>query len=333
MEERVKFRLGEQSEFLSQVDRRSGLSSEKLGEMVGAVGRSYRDWRRGKLNMTLKAARFFCQQYNLTLPEEESVLVQRAYKQKLDGGKRGGYACFRLHGSPATLAGRQKGGKRTLEILRFLGKIPQPRPFSCPDQYSMELAEFVGIMLGDGHLGEQAWSITLNSIADKSYVEFVVGLTSTLFGFIPHVATRKDCNATIISGSGEKAVSFFRSLGLRSGDKVKQQVGIPEWIKENKEFSKVCMRGLMDTDGGVFVHKYRVNGKEYEYLKICFTNRSIPILVFVKETMESFSFSPKFALWSNSEKVWLYNQSQVERYIREIGTHNPRLLKHIGGVG
>jgi len=78
----------------------------------------------------------------------------------------------------------------------------------------------------------------------------------------------------------------------------------------------------MDTDGGICKHRYRVNGKEYSYKKICFANRSIPILNFVRDELEDMGFTPKVR---ENKQVWLYNESEVETYLKKVGSHNPRL--------
>ena len=93
------------------------------------------------------------------------------------------------------------------------------------------------------------------------------------------------------------------------------------------EYSAACLRGLMDTDGGVFLHKYRVNGKIYSYKKICFTNRSVPLLDFVEETLLRLGFNPKKILKVENKKVWLYNSNEVEEYLGLVGTSNQRLKK------
>ena len=69
------------------------------------------------------------------------------------------------------------------------------------------------------------------------------------------------------------------------GNKVKRQVSVPLWICENFKFRIACVRGLMDTDGGLYSHRYRSGEKLYEYLKLCFTNASYPLLTFVMQTL------------------------------------------------
>ena len=78
----------------------------------------------------------------------------------------------------------------------------------------------------------------------------------------------------------------------------------------------------MDTDGGVFLDRYTVNGKEYCYKKVCFTNKSMPLIDFVYQTLIKFGFHPKTY---SDNKVWLYSYKEANRYLSEIGSSNQRL--------
>lgn len=45
---------------------------------------------------------------------------------------------------------------------------------------------------------------------------------------------------------------FLSSIGLISGDKIKNKVTIPTWIRADNNLLIPCIRGLFDTDGTVF---------------------------------------------------------------------------------
>ena len=109
------------------------------------------------------------------------------------------------------------------------------------------------------------------------------------------------------------------------GNKVKQQVDVPDWIKGESEYKIACLRGLMDTDGGVFIHRYKVNGKEYSYRKICFTSHSIPLLRFVYDTLNELGFTAKIINKVANKDVWLYNTHEVDRYLELVKSSNQRL--------
>lgn len=280
--------------------------------------------------MTLFAAEKFTILFKVALPENKKTLIQRWQKARENANRIGGLAMFKKYGSPGTAEGRRKGGIKAITNLRKNGIIPQLKTYKVPTAFNEELAEYIGIMLGDGSITHGQCNITLNSVADYKYVHFVSQLEKYLFGEEPKLYKRKDSKALVLYYNSRFMIKYLLSIGLRIGNKVKQQVDVPDWIKGNLSYKIACVRGLMDTDGGIFLHKYNVNGKEYVYKKICFTNRSIPLLIFVKKTLEELGFTPKMISNVVNKQVWLYNTKEVMDYLKKVGTSNPRLLK-LGG--
>lgn len=328
MENRIKFLPGQQKIFLQSVQTKSRLHPDELAKLAGIVPRSYRDWKREKMNITLAAGLFFQKKFGILLPENPEAMVLRWKEFKILLSRKGGIACYRKHGSPGTIEGRKKGGVKALSILRAKGIVPERKKYDLPSKYNEELAEFVGILLGDGGITREQTAITLNSEADKDYVLYVNELENKLFNARPKNIKRNDSKAIVIYLNGINLVDYLIKIGLKVGNKVKQQVDVPDWIKKSKEFRIACVRGLMDTDGGVFLHKYKVNGKVYAYKKICFTNRSVPLLIFVNDVLEEIGLTPKLITKVENKKVWLYNKQEVEQYLNTIGSHNSRLLKY-----
>lgn len=327
---RLKFISGQQKNFLDEVFNKSEFSTKALAKIANIHPRSFRDWKREELTMTLSAAEKFVTLFKVSLPEDKKILIHRWQKAKKSASRIGGLALFRKNGSPATLEGRRKGGIKAIANLRRNGFIPYVKKYRLPIGLNEKLAEYVGIMLGDGGITAGQFNITLNSVVDREYVYFVSQLEKNLFGEEPKLYKRKDSKALVLYYNSRFLIRYLLSIGLKIGNKVKQQVDAPDWIKSSLIYRIACVRGLMDTDGGVFLHKYNVNGKEYVYRKICFTNRSIPLLMFVKKTLEELGFTPKLVSKVANKKVWLYNINEVKAYLKKVGTNNPR-LGNIGG--
>lgn len=329
--QRIKFLQGQQSKFLAEVSKSSGLTNEKIAIMVGVHPRSLRDWKREKLTMPLLIARFLCKEYAVSLPEDEQLLVCRWEKGQAEANKIGGKARYAKYGSPATVEGRRKGGVAALANLRTRGIVPRVKIFQLPQGYSPELAEFVGILLGDGGITPSQITVTLNSEKDNEYSKYVTDLGKSLFGDEPKVFLRKNEKTLVLYYNGASLVRYLLTIGLLTGNKIRQQVAVPGWVNTSMEYRKKCLRGLMDTDGGVFQHKYTVKGKEYKYKKLAFTNKSLPLLEFVRVTLKDMGFNPKVIDKVENKKVWLYNMQEVERYLVTVGTSNHRLLHLNGG--
>lgn len=323
---RIKLKKGEQKNLIQGILKERYLTADQLGMEIGVCGRTIRDWRREKFLMSFEAFNRLTTKFKTDKPKVRKILPENWQIANKEIARRGALARYARYGNPGTPGGRQKGGHRSM--LKRLGNF---KPF-CKPLPSDDLAEFVGILLGDGSIWKNQWTITLNSEVDKVYSKFVYYLIKRIFRFTPSVYKRKDSQALVICGSGKKSIDYFLSIGLKIGNKVKQQVGVPKWILKNRKYSLACLRGLMDTDGGIFLHNYRVGGKSYTYKKICFSNRSLPILNFVCDVLRNHNFTPKLVAKVENKKVWLYNKDEVEQYLRVVGTHNSRLLKYQGRV-
>lgn len=293
--------------------------------------RTYRDWKREIYSLPQKVVRKLSANFNIELPEDENELIKRWKLRKIESGKTGGFARLKLYGTSGTPEGRSRGGSNAMQIMRKNGIIPEAKKFKFPQKYDNALAEWFGIMLGDGGMTPSQIRITLNRIADKEYIPYVLKLGEKLFGERPKFIERSSHGVVVVYLTGINLIKYFLSNGMKLGNKVKIQIDVPNWIKENIEFSWACLRGLVDTDGGIFVHKYKVNGKIYSYRKLNFANRSIPLINFVFSTLDKFNLNPKLAVGLETKHVWLYNEKSTKKYIEVIGTNNPRLVKYFGG--
>src|SRR3990167_6973359 len=118
MDIRIKFLPDQQREFIEKLYIKNGLTTNQLAKLAKVHPRSFGDWRREKLTMTLSAAELFCKKFNLALPEEKEILITRWKKAKQEASRIGGIIRFKKHGSPATEEGRRKGGIKAIANLR-----------------------------------------------------------------------------------------------------------------------------------------------------------------------------------------------------------------------
>jgi hypothetical protein len=196
-------------------------------------------------------------------------------------------------------------------------------PFTIP-QRSEEFAEFCGIMLGDGGISEYQTIITLHSEDDSDYSEFVTDLIEKLFAVSPGIYKKKTAHALDLVISRVGLVEFLtRDCGLKLGNKVAQACDVPDWIKENVDLSIACVRGLVDTDGSIFTHRYISKGKEYAYKKLSFTSVSKPLLDSVQRILREFGLNAR--LGSNHD-IRLDSKDDMAKYFDVIGSHNPKHL-------
>lgn len=186
---------------------------------------------------------------------------------------------------------------------------------------SADLAEFVGIVLGDGGITNRQVTISFNTL-DAAYAAYVKQLVSKLFDIQASFSIDRIDHTLSLIASGVALVEILQGLGLKKGNKVEQQVDVPSWVWRRRDFQIACLRGLMDTDGCVFRHAYRVNGKVYTYTKLAFTNYSRPLLLSTKQLFETLGLAP--TLHKDGRRLYLHDTKAVHRYFEVVGTHNPR---------
>lgn len=182
--------------------------------------------------------------------------------------------------------------------------------------YSTKLAEFVGIMLGDGHISHcpAQFYISISEL-DKGYPLHVANLLSDLFH--THVTftcrQKKQTKLVNIMISSVDLVKHLVTLGLKSSNKVKAQVNVPGWIRKNKHYHKPFIRGLFDTDGSIYNLKFGV--------QIAFCNCSQPLLKTTRQMLIEQKYHPSKI---SGHKFYLTKQNDLRKYIKEIGFGNPK---------
>lgn len=149
---------------------------------------------------------------------------------------------------------------------------------------SEDLIEFIGILLGDGGIiydeksHHYAFSITLNGIDEADYVVYVENLIESLFGTNiskswekDKPSARNDSKAITLNVYSKSIIKELLNLGLKSGNKSSNQVDTPKFIFNQNKYIKRCLKGLVDTDGSIFVNKSRAT------IYIAFSNSSKPL--------------------------------------------------------
>jgi hypothetical protein len=323
---RLVFPPGKQKEYLELVLRTMGVTADELGKVVGVCARTLRDWKREK---------FYASEHVIMQMSRISGVPCSGIIEKKDdwwsakqNARKGALKRLELYGVTLKHEDRVKGGinsqlarRMNPEKYKVLG-CNIPKNFQLPQDYSQSLAEFFGILLGDGGITPCQIGITLNSEADKNYRGYVIALVRRLFHEQPTVIFRKDSKAVVLQLSGVNLVHYCVGKGLKVGNKVKQQVDVPLWIKKSKLYSRYCVRGLIDTDGCIFINRYQVNGKWYMYRKLDFSNKSKPLLKFVYDTLMKNDLHP---IYYQDGNVRICSEKETLRYLNVIGTSNTRL--------
>lgn len=328
---RVIFPNNEQQTWLSKISERSKFSSNELAEICEVSGRTFRDWRKGKFTISGEALSKLSTTFNEPIPSTVKTVEDFWYVKK--GARKGALRRFEIYGSLGTTEGRKKGGRNS-QINRKLhpelyANCILRKDFSFP-QKSNELAELVGIILGDGGITDWQLKIYLNKETEPEYVEYVAKLIDFLFKKPPKKyyfggTSQKVC---VLCLAGINLIEFLEQIGLIIGNKVSLQVGVPKWVLKNRNYSIACLRGLVDTDGCVYSHKHTTKGFSCLNYGLTLTNHSKPLLNFAHTVLLKERFTSKI----KEHAVYLYRQKEVQKYFDIIGSHNQHHFREFENI-
>lgn len=319
---RFRFHKKDLEDFFESIQENAGLAWPKIGSEYGVTGRNLFDWRRGKVSIPEKFLDYVREKYGVNIPRNVEEIDER--EQKVRAAILGGKARIRLYGNPGTSEGRKLGGLRALIRMEkdlfgpFIArKIKKPR-------HTKELAELIGIILGDGGITERQVSISLHKEDDAAYSVFVCDLFQKIFGERPSATPQKRKRVILIRISRVAFVKLLGEMGLHPGNKVKEQVAVPRWIIEDVGFSRACVRGLLDTDGCFYIDRHLRKNTLYSYCALNFTNRSLPLVHFYKKTLEGLGLHPT---QTTKYAVFLRREPDIKKYFKKIGTSNEKIVK------
>lgn len=216
--------------------------------------------------------------------------------------------------------GTVKGGLNSSGTLKSIN-IPHK---------NVDLAELVGIILGDGNIhcfkkGKKVATYMLRIAGHKTddyeyLTKHVWNIIQKQFSIAPKIDERKSKEMLIIVHS-RQLVEYLIRIGLKPGDKIESQVGIPEWIKRNNTYLKACLRGLIDTDGCIYTLK-----PHYPNLfQLSFKNYNKKLM---KDTREAFlRLGYPISKISMGKQLYLTQQKFIRKFYKEIGFSNAKHIK------
>ena len=182
-----------------------------------------------------------------------------------------------------------------------------------PGEYSEELAEFFGIMLGDGHIARYQVVVGLGN-KEEAYANYVAGLMEKIFGVRGHIAVRHSGYRDVYFGSVD-IVRWLLNEGLVH-HKVRSQVDIPRWLFSSPKFSQRFLRGFFDTDGSVYKLKFGI--------QISLSNNSLPLLASLRAMLNGLGYK---ASRVTAYRTYLTRRDDVRRFFEEVRPQNPKHLK------
>ncbi len=294
MENRIKLKTGFQRNLIERTKKIKKLTWNELSKQLGVSGNYLR----------------------IDLRYENILLSERIYKDlcKLSGLDYDKYIIKKLDKN----WGRSKGGK--------LSKPKERRAKILVKKHSIRLAEIMGIMLGDGNLWERRGfyytRICGHKVDDREYLlSHVKPLFKRVFNIDMKLYYHKTTKEAYLTKGSKDLVFTLKYFGLKSGNKIANEVGVPAWIFKSKKYIKACVRGLIDTDGTVLP----ITGRNYTY--IWFTCGNPTLRGDFEKAMKILGY--KIAKWnfSRTPETYIGSKELIRKYYKEIGFNNPKHLK------
>ncbi|MCC6934567.1 MAG: LAGLIDADG family homing endonuclease [Candidatus Yanofskybacteria bacterium] len=116
-------------------------------------------------------------------------------------------------------------------------------------------AYIIGLAIGDGNLSNPNGRATrLRITCDLAYPELIRIISESLASLFPGNKVSlirskgKYLNVSVYSNHLE-ALLGWRAKG---GSKYRQNVAVPTWVANRKNYITACLRGLLETDGAVY---------------------------------------------------------------------------------
>ena len=149
-----------------------------------------------------------------------------------------------------------------------------------------DLAELIGVVLGDGHIGKHDRCESLRitgTYTNEGFTERYRSMVEKVFGKKPSVAKVTKANACIIT-IYEKNISI--RLGIPSGSRANIIYSLPSWIRKSRAYRIGFLRGLYEAEGTLCHHI-----PTYTH-KLIFKNANRSLLGLVLSEVQALGFHP-----------------------------------------
>ena len=172
--------------------------------------------------------------------------------------------------------------KKWREDAKKKGLISTPKKL----RQDGDLAELIGVVLGDGHIEKfprcEALYLTFHA-DDTELVDHYVRLIEKIFGKRPHTAIHKSQKSARIR-LYQKNISD--RLQIPTGARGEYTAHVPRWILSKDKYIVRYLRGLYEAEGTIAFHE-----KTYTH-KLIFTNYNDSLLSIVYRLLKKLRFHP-----------------------------------------
>jgi len=197
----------------------------------------------------------------------------------------------------------------TVEISNKLKSVEFPI-------FCEKLAEFLGILAGDGHISADPYEVcvSLDKNSDKEYVPYVCQLFIDLFGLKPTLFNQQ--NVTKCRVYARDLVQHLTSrYGFVTGNKM-NRLKIPKLVWRNDKYLAAYLRGFFDTDGSF-------HGRRKTDAVVEFISCDKKFLQELADALRSLDFKAGLS----GKSIYIYAKKDIHRFFEIIRSSSPKNLK------
>ena len=231
-----------------------------------------------------------------------------------------------------------------------LSKRDTNRKISLPCFLSEELAEFIGVVIGDGNLnfrygknvnGGKSLKSDIrisDNKKEEEYLRYVMALFYSLFNLKMYYKQDTALNAVILKAHSKVIVQYLHKICEIPLNKKSDIVFIPEIIKKaNTSIKCAFLRGLADTDFTVTFKNRTNKGHNYPVIKGSFkSNKLITDLELIFKELgfkQSVYYNEirKDKRFNNiiMHNIYLYGRKNFYKWIKLIGFSNNKFNRKV----
>ena len=218
-----------------------------------------------------------------------------------------------------------------------------------------DLAEFIGIYIGDGNLtireakNSYEFKFVGNPSCDAPYFEnYVSKLASSILGRKIKARTMDKGRSVGIYFCSKELAEQFAVLGFPGGPKA-ERISIPNEIMESEKLRIACIRGIFDTDGCFTLKRRGRQEPYYPVITFSMKNRMVMSQISSALHLSNIPHSISFDICNKDSRTGktyskhylsIYGFKNVSKWFSIFGSSNPKsvsrlklLKKKIAGGG
>jgi intein/homing endonuclease len=227
-------------------------------------------------------------------------------------------------------------------VFKYFSRKDVKRGLKLPKAVDENLAEFLGILGGDGHVLryvhhsgsiEHVIGVSGNSQKDRKYFEnFLCPLIIKLFNIKTKIEKHKGQNTIGIQFRSKGLLYYLEQLGVHVGKK--DNWSVPNIIMQKDNLSRAYLRGIFDTDGCISLKTYN---HSYPVIKI--KQKSRKAIEQLAELLKDLGFyfyveydvvtKDKRGFTSTGSSIYISGWKNLRKWMELIGSNNQRNLSKI----